>query len=62
LEIVIDAMDSKIFGFGASVINQGDEGHELYVVEEGSLSCFKLFVIIISLIIFFSLALQKLSI
>ena len=44
LEIVIDAMDSKLFELGDKVINQGDEGQELYVVEEGSLSCFKIFV------------------
>jgi cAMP-dependent protein kinase regulator len=44
LEIVIDAMDSKKYNPGDSVITQGEEGSELYVVEEGTLSCFKLFV------------------
>ena len=44
LEIVIDAMDSKKYNPGDSVITQGEEGAELYVVEEGTLSCFKLFV------------------
>jgi len=37
-------MDSKNFNPGDSVITQGEEGNELYVVEEGTLACFKLFV------------------
>jgi signal-transduction protein with cAMP-binding, CBS, and nucleotidyltransferase domain len=44
LEIVIDAMDSKTYNPGDAVITQGEEGNELYVVEEGTLACFKLFV------------------
>ena len=37
-------MDSKTFNPGDSVITQGEEGNELYVVEEGTVACFKLFV------------------
>jgi signal-transduction protein with cAMP-binding, CBS, and nucleotidyltransferase domain len=44
LEIVIDAMDSKTYNPGDAVITQDEEGNELYVVEEGTLACFKLFV------------------
>jgi cAMP-dependent protein kinase regulator len=47
LEVVIDAMDQKNVGTGQRVISQGDQGNELYVVEEGSLDCFKLFVSVI---------------
>ena len=41
LEIVIDAMELKEFGPGDKVIQQGDDGDELYVVESGTLSCFR---------------------
>jgi CRP-like cAMP-binding protein len=44
LNIVIDAMEDKQFSAGATIITQGESGHELYVVEEGTLACFKLFV------------------
>ena len=43
-EVVIDAMDEKFFKPGDTVISQGDSGEELYVVEEGKLSCSKIFV------------------
>lgn len=41
LEIVIDAMELKEFGPGDKVIQQGDDGDELYVVESGTLSCYR---------------------
>lgn len=41
LEIVIDAMELKEFGQGDKVIQQGDDGDELYVVESGTLSCYR---------------------
>ena len=43
LDIVIDAMDEKHFTPGQHVIQQGEKGEVLYVVEEGQLDCFKLF-------------------
>ena len=45
--IVINAMEEKKFSEGVDVIKQGDDGDDLYVVEEGTLSCSKLFVRII---------------
>lgn len=44
LEVVINAMDQKFYQPGDSVITQGESGHELYVVENGNLSCWKIFV------------------
>ena len=44
MDIVIDAMDEKKVKSGDSVIIQGENGDELYVVEEGQLDCYKLFV------------------
>ena len=35
LEVVIDAMDEKRVTNGATVITEGENGDELYVVEEG---------------------------
>jgi len=40
-EIVIDAMEEKQFEHGAFVIQQGETGDHLYVVDSGSLDCFK---------------------
>ncbi|KRW98387.1 Cyclic nucleotide-binding protein [Pseudocohnilembus persalinus] len=40
-EIVIDAMEEKNVKAGEWVINQGEEGDVLYVVESGELDCFK---------------------
>lgn len=42
-------MEEKKFSEGVDVIKQGDDGDDLYVVEEGMLSCSKLFVNIILL-------------
>jgi len=44
LKIVIDAMEEKKFAIGEVIINQGDQGDCLYIVEEGELNCFKKFV------------------
>lgn len=43
MSIVIDAMDEKRFEAGKTVIQEGDSGAVLYVVEEGELDCYKLF-------------------
>ena len=42
LEIVIDAMEEKKFKKDEKVITQGEVGDCLYIVETGSLSCFKI--------------------
>lgn len=44
LKIVIDAMEEKKFVKGDVIINQGDQGDCLYIVEEGELDCYKKFV------------------
>ena len=44
MEVVIDALDERKLAAGADVIVQGESGNELYVVEEGQLDCFKIFV------------------
>jgi len=41
LEIVIDAMDQKNFKSGEQIIEEGDAGDVLYVVESGTLACSK---------------------
>jgi cAMP-dependent protein kinase regulator len=41
--IVIDAMEEKKFGPGEYIIKQGEDGNELYVVDDGQLDCFKKF-------------------
>ena len=43
LDIVIDAMEERIFSKGEDVIRQGDDGDELYVNYQGTLDCFKIF-------------------
>jgi len=43
LEIVLGAMQKVSFQPGATVINQGDAGDNLYVVETGKLKCTKVF-------------------
>jgi cAMP-dependent protein kinase regulator len=42
--IVIDAMAECKFKKGDKIIKQGDDGEVLYVVDSGTLSCYKLFV------------------
>jgi len=43
IKIVINAMEERIFASNEFVINQGDTGDCLYVVEHGDLECFKKF-------------------
>lgn len=45
LGVVIDAMDEKRVKAGEAVIKEGEKGDHLYVVEEGTLECFKQFVL-----------------
>jgi cAMP-dependent protein kinase regulator len=41
--IVLNAMEEKRAKQGDYIIRQGEEGDNLYVVENGTLSCYKLF-------------------
>jgi len=41
LKVVIDAMEVKDFEEGKTIIKQGDDGAELFLVGEGLLQCFK---------------------
>jgi len=41
LDIVINAMEVKTFEPSSTVIKQGDDGAELFLVGEGTLDCFK---------------------
>lgn len=43
LEIVINAMTETKFSSGATVIRQGDDGDNLYIIDSGHLDCHKLF-------------------
>jgi len=43
LEIVLGAMQKFDFQAGSMVINEGDDGDNLYVVETGKLKCTKRF-------------------
>lgn len=42
LDIIIGAMEEKIFAAGQQVITQGDDGNELYVIYQGNLNCSKI--------------------
>lgn len=42
-EMIIQAMEERNFAPGQWVISQGDDGNELFVVEQGSLECSKVF-------------------
>eukprot|EP00331_Platyophrya_macrostoma_P029286 CAMPEP_0176439432 /NCGR_PEP_ID=MMETSP0127-20121128/19937_1 /TAXON_ID=938130 /ORGANISM="Platyophrya macrostoma, Strain WH" /LENGTH=377 /DNA_ID=CAMNT_0017823695 /DNA_START=52 /DNA_END=1185 /DNA_ORIENTATION=- len=42
-QIVVDAMEEVHFDKGSTVIQQGDAGDVLYVVDSGALDCFKTF-------------------
>jgi cAMP-dependent protein kinase regulator len=44
VEIVINAMEERVFEAGDTVITQGEKGDCLYVVEKGDLDCYKKFV------------------
>lgn len=43
LEIIIGAMEERKYKAGETLIQQGDTGNVLFVLEEGSLQCFKKF-------------------
>jgi len=43
LDIVVDAMKELKFKEGETIISQGDDGNELYVLESGECQCVKLF-------------------
>ena len=43
LEVVINAMEEKRFKLNENIITQGEDGDCLYIVETGSLKCFKTF-------------------
>ncbi len=43
MSVVISAMDERKVSAGENVIVEGESGNELYVVEEGTLECYKLF-------------------
>ena len=43
LSIVVDAMEERRYGSNDTIIKQGDDGSELFVVESGTLSCLKQF-------------------
>ena len=45
IEIVINAMEEKHYPTGEVVINQGDEGNNLFVVDAGTLRCVRKFVL-----------------
>jgi len=40
-DVVADAMQEKIFEAGDRIIEQGDDGEAMFVVEEGQVSCYK---------------------
>jgi len=42
-EIVVNAMEEKQIKADTWIIRQGDDGNELYVIDEGKLECFKQF-------------------
>ena len=44
MKIIIDAMEYQKFSKGDIIINQGDQGDCLFIVEQGELDCFKKFV------------------
>jgi len=43
VEIVINAMGEVKFSQGSTVINQGDDGDNLYIIDSGHLDCYKKF-------------------
>ncbi len=44
MNTVINAFDEKRFKSGETVINQGDQGDCLYLIDNGNLDCYKTFV------------------
>jgi len=49
LDTVIGAMEERRYKTGDNVITQGENGDVLYLVEQGSLDCFKTFVCCVNL-------------
>jgi cAMP-dependent protein kinase regulator len=45
VNVIIDAMEEKIFQDGEHVIKQGENGECLYIIESGDLDCFKRFTV-----------------
>jgi hypothetical protein len=43
MSIVLQAMEERKLKHKDHAIKQGEDGHELFVVESGTLSCFKQF-------------------
>ena len=41
MDVILNAMDFRHFKRGETVINQGDDGKELYIVQSGKLNCSK---------------------
>jgi len=41
IDVVIDAMQERVVEAGTKLIEQGDDGDVLYVVEEGQMDCYK---------------------
>lgn len=52
MKIIINAMEYQKFNRGDVIINQGDQGDCLYIVEQGELECFKKFVRNLNILIF----------
>lgn len=42
-EVIVKAMEERKYGVNEVLINQGDDGNELFVVESGKLACTKIF-------------------
>ena len=40
---ILDCVDIKSFGKGSTIIKEGDDGQELYILGEGKAKCFKKF-------------------
>jgi cAMP-dependent protein kinase regulator len=45
VNVIIDAMEEKIFNDGEYVIKQGESGECLYIIESGELDCYKRFTV-----------------
>lgn len=43
-DIIVNAMEERKFSTGETVIQQGEDGNELFVVDSGNLDCSKVFV------------------
>ena len=43
IDIIVNAMEKKVYHANEMVINQGDDGNELFIVSSGLLKCYKQF-------------------